>query len=139
MVPQLVRAWTLACTAIRICKDWSGGNFSSLFFCTTKRYQNLYMGLFYAIYDYRLLLWTYYFAARFRNLFSMRSGGCHHDVSIGYQFRWLLPIAGLAIIAFSILVYFDPVRIRRVTSFLDVEANAGDVLTNYGRECLLLE
>lgn len=44
----------------------------------------------------------------------------------GTSLRWLLPIAGLAIIAFSILVYFDPVRIRRVTSFLDVEANAGD-------------
>ena len=27
---------------------------------------------------------------------------------------------------FSVLVYFDPVRIRRVTSFLDVEANAND-------------
>ena len=30
--------------------------------------------------------------------------------------------------AFSVMVYFDPVRIRRVTSFLDVEANAGDSL-----------
>ena len=44
----------------------------------------------------------------------------------GTSLRWLLPIAGLAIAAFSLLVYFDPVRIRRVTSFLDVEANAND-------------
>ena len=44
----------------------------------------------------------------------------------GTSLRWLLPIASLAICAFSLLVYFDPVRIRRVTSFLDVEANAND-------------
>ena len=35
----------------------------------------------------------------------------------GTSLRWLLPIAGLAVVAFSVLVYFDPVRIRRVTSF----------------------
>ncbi len=44
----------------------------------------------------------------------------------GTSLRWLLPVAGLAITAFSVLVYLDPVRIRRVTSFLDVEANAND-------------
>jgi len=44
----------------------------------------------------------------------------------GASLRWLLPVASLAVIGFSILVYFDPVRIRRVTSFLDVEANAND-------------
>ena len=44
----------------------------------------------------------------------------------GTSLRWLLPVAGLAILAFCVLVYFDPVRIRRVTSFLDVEANAND-------------
>jgi cell division protein FtsW len=44
----------------------------------------------------------------------------------GVGLKWLLPIAGLAVSLFSILVYFDPVRIRRVTSFLDVEANAND-------------
>ena len=44
----------------------------------------------------------------------------------GVGLRWLLPVAGLAVSAFSILVYFDPVRVRRVTSFLDVEANAND-------------
>ena len=44
----------------------------------------------------------------------------------GTSLKWLMPISGMAVAAFSILVYFDPVRIRRVTSFLDVEANAGD-------------
>ncbi|MEK9632280.1 MAG: FtsW/RodA/SpoVE family cell cycle protein, partial [Opitutae bacterium] len=44
----------------------------------------------------------------------------------GTSLRWLLPAVGLAIFLFSILVYFDPHRIRRVTSFLDVEANAND-------------
>ena len=44
----------------------------------------------------------------------------------GTSLRWLFPVGGLAILAFSLLVYFDPVRIRRVTSFLDVEANAND-------------
>lgn len=44
----------------------------------------------------------------------------------GTSLKWLLPIAFMAIFAFSVLVYFDPVRIRRVTSFLDVEANAND-------------
>jgi len=44
----------------------------------------------------------------------------------GVGLRWLLPVAGLAVSVFSVLVYFDPVRIKRVTSFLDVEANAND-------------
>jgi cell division protein FtsW len=44
----------------------------------------------------------------------------------GVGIKWLMPVAGLAVTVFSILVYFDPVRIRRVTSFLDVEANAND-------------
>ena len=44
----------------------------------------------------------------------------------GASLRWLLPVASLAVVGFSVLVYFDPVRIRRVTSFLDVEANAND-------------
>lgn len=44
----------------------------------------------------------------------------------GTSLKWLMPVAGLAVTAFSVLVYFDPVRIRRVTSFLDVEANAND-------------
>ncbi len=44
----------------------------------------------------------------------------------GTSLKWLLPVAGLAVAGFSALVYFDPHRIRRVTSFLDVEANADD-------------
>ena len=44
----------------------------------------------------------------------------------GVGLKWLMPVAGLAVSVFSVLVYFDPVRIRRVTSFLDVEANAND-------------
>jgi cell division protein FtsW len=44
----------------------------------------------------------------------------------GTALKWLLPIASLAVFTFCILVYFDPVRIRRVTSFLDVEANSND-------------
>ena len=44
----------------------------------------------------------------------------------GTSLRWLLPAVGLSVFAFSMLVYFDPHRIRRVTSFLDVEANAND-------------
>ena len=44
----------------------------------------------------------------------------------GTSLRWLLPVSSLLIGVFSVLVYFDPVRIRRVTSFLDVEANAND-------------
>ncbi len=44
----------------------------------------------------------------------------------GASLKWLTPVGGLAVLAFSVLVYLDPVRIRRVTSFLDVEANAND-------------
>ena len=55
----------------------------------------------------------------------------------GVGLRWLLPVAGLAVSAFSILVYFDPVRIRRVTSFLDVEANANDSAYQLWQVCLL--
>ena len=44
----------------------------------------------------------------------------------GTSLRWLLPISSLVIALFSLLVYLDPVRIRRVTSFLDVEANSND-------------
>ena len=44
----------------------------------------------------------------------------------GCSLRWLVPCTSIVITIFSVLVYFDPVRIRRVTSFLDVEANAND-------------
>ena len=49
-----------------------------------------------------------------------------HDVSIGYQFTLAFTDCRACDHSILNLVYFDPVRIRRVTSFLDVEANAGD-------------
>ena len=44
----------------------------------------------------------------------------------GANLFFLMPSAILATGAFSILVYLDPVRLRRVTAFLDVEANLND-------------
>ena len=72
-----------------------------------------------------------YFSSRQREIKTFVSGFLIPSLLIGVicgltSLRWLLPIAFLAIAAFSVLVYFDPVRIRRVTSFLDVEANAND-------------
>ena len=54
----------------------------------------------------------------------------------GTSLRWLLPIAGLAIAAFSLLVYFDPVRIRRVTSFWMLRRMPMTVPINFGRGML---
>ena len=42
------------------------------------------------------------------------------------RLRFLIPTALLGIALFSVAVYFDPVRLQRVTSFLDVESNRGD-------------
>ncbi len=44
----------------------------------------------------------------------------------GVKLRYLLPTAGLAAAAFSLAVYLDPIRLRRITSFLDVEGNRAD-------------
>jgi cell division protein FtsW len=44
----------------------------------------------------------------------------------GMRLKYLIPSAILAVIAFSILIYNDPVRLKRITSFLDVEGNRGD-------------
>ena len=71
-------------------------------------------------------MFAHHLAAGFRDLFSLRGSGRHHDVSRRHEPALALPAVGLAIFLFSILVYFDPHRIRRVTSFLDVEANAND-------------
>ena len=57
----------------------------------------------------------------------------------GTSLRWLLPAVSLAILVFSILVYFDPHRIRRVTSFWMSRQMPTTVLFNYGRACWLLE
>ena len=44
----------------------------------------------------------------------------------GARLRFLLPSIGLALLAFVTLVLHNPVRLRRITSFLDIEANRGD-------------
>ncbi|MFT4901420.1 MAG: cell division protein FtsW [Lentimonas sp.] len=42
------------------------------------------------------------------------------------RLRFLIPSGIVALVIFSIAVYLDPVRLQRVTSFLDVEGNRGD-------------
>lgn len=42
------------------------------------------------------------------------------------RLRFLIPTALVGIALFSLAVYLDPVRLQRVTSFLDVEGNRGD-------------
>ena len=59
-------------------------------------------------------------------MFSVWRSGCHDDVPSWNVLEMVNAHFWNGRGAFSILVYFDPVRIRRVTSFLDVEANAGD-------------
>lgn len=44
----------------------------------------------------------------------------------GARLKFLIPTGILALTAFSVAVYHDPVRLRRITSFLDVEGNRGD-------------
>ncbi|MFW5883733.1 MAG: FtsW/RodA/SpoVE family cell cycle protein, partial [Verrucomicrobiota bacterium] len=44
----------------------------------------------------------------------------------GVPWRYLIPAASLALAAFSTLVYFNPVRLERITAFLDLEANKQD-------------
>jgi cell division protein FtsW len=44
----------------------------------------------------------------------------------GARMLYLVPTAILGVLAFSAAVYMDPVRLERVTSFLDVEANKSD-------------
>ncbi len=44
----------------------------------------------------------------------------------GAKLRFLVPSIALALMAFVALVLHNPVRLRRITSFLDVEANRGD-------------
>lgn len=44
----------------------------------------------------------------------------------GARLKFLLPTAVAAIGLFSLAVYHDPVRLQRITSFLDVEGNRGD-------------
>ncbi len=44
----------------------------------------------------------------------------------GVRLKFLIPTAILAIVVFSAAVYQDPVRLQRITSFLDVEGNRSD-------------
>jgi cell division protein FtsW len=44
----------------------------------------------------------------------------------GVRLRFLLPSIGAALLAFVVLVLHNPVRLRRITSFMDIEANRGD-------------
>jgi len=44
----------------------------------------------------------------------------------GARLKFLLPSIGLALLGFGVLILHNPVRLRRITSFLDVEANRGD-------------
>ncbi len=44
----------------------------------------------------------------------------------GVRLKFLIPTGVLALAGFSVAVYNDPVRLQRITSFLDVEGNRGD-------------
>lgn len=44
----------------------------------------------------------------------------------GARLKFLLPSIGAALLAFAFLVWQNPVRLRRITSFMDIEANKGD-------------
>lgn len=44
----------------------------------------------------------------------------------GARLKFLLPSIGVALLGFAILVLHNPVRLRRITSFMDIEANRGD-------------
>ena len=44
----------------------------------------------------------------------------------GVRLKFLIPTALLALSLFAVAVYHDPVRLRRITSFLDVEGNRSD-------------
>ncbi len=44
----------------------------------------------------------------------------------GVRLKFLIPTVFAALSLFSVAVYLDPVRLRRITSFLDVEGNRSD-------------
>jgi cell division protein FtsW len=44
----------------------------------------------------------------------------------GLRLKFLIPTAIAALTLFSVAVYHDPVRLQRITSFLDVEGNRSD-------------
>ncbi len=52
-------------------------------------------------------------------------GGCMLFLA-GVRLKFLIPTAIAALSLFSVAVYHDPVRLQRITSFLDVEGNRSD-------------
>ena len=52
-------------------------------------------------------------------------GGCLMFLA-GVRIKFLIPSAVAALSLFSVAVYNDPVRLRRITAFLDVEGNRSD-------------
>jgi cell division protein FtsW len=52
-------------------------------------------------------------------------GGCMLFLA-GVRLKFLIPTALAALTLFSVAVYYDPVRLQRITSFLDVEGNRSD-------------
>ena len=52
-------------------------------------------------------------------------GGCMLFLA-GLRLKFLIPTAVSALTLFSIAVYHDPIRLKRITSFLDVEGNRTD-------------
>ena len=52
-------------------------------------------------------------------------GGCMLFLA-GVRLKFLIPTAVAALTLFSVAVYHDPVRLQRITSFLDVEGNRSD-------------
>ncbi|MDQ8207694.1 putative peptidoglycan glycosyltransferase FtsW [Coraliomargarita sp. SDUM461003] len=52
-------------------------------------------------------------------------GGCMLFLA-GVHLKYLIPTALVALTGFSVAVYLDPVRLQRITSFLDVEGNRSD-------------
>jgi len=62
----------------------------------------------------------------FGTTFLLGSVGAVMLYQAGANLVYLIPSTVLATGAYSILVYLDPVRLRRVTAFLDVEGNLND-------------
>lgn len=52
-------------------------------------------------------------------------GGCMLFLA-GVRLRYLIPTGLAAIALFAVAVYHDPIRLQRITSFLDVEGNRSD-------------
>lgn len=52
-------------------------------------------------------------------------GGCMLFLA-GVRLRFLIPTAVAALVLFAVAIYNDPVRLQRITSFLDVEGNRDD-------------